>query len=367
MLRSGDEVRRDLVAVLTGDQRAHLRLGLRAVTDRDLLGPVADRLDERVGDLADGDDDRNRHAALACRAVPGGDGGVGGHVHVGVRQDDHVVLRAGERLHPLARLRPRLVDVFRDRRRPDEADRGHVGMLEQPVDRDLVALDDVEDAVRHAGFLQEFGDVHRCARVLLGRLEHERVAARQRRSPHPHGHHRGEVERRDPGDDAERLPDRVDVDSGRRLLGELALEQRRDAAGVLDHLEPAGDLAQRVGMHLAVLACEEARDVVAVLVEQRADAEEELGAARQRERAPGGEGGPRGRDRSVDLLGRREVDLGLDSARGRVVDRARTARPARDDGSVDPVADPRELLLVALPGRGRNFRHLRLLEVSPGA
>ena len=54
-------------------------------------------------------------------------------------------------------------------------------------------------------------------------------------------------------DDAERLADRVDVDAGGRLLGEAALEQVRDAAGELDDLQAAGDLAERVGEHLAVL------------------------------------------------------------------------------------------------------------------
>jgi hypothetical protein len=54
-----------------------------------------------VGDVADRDDDRDRHAALAGRAVAGADRGVGGHVEVGVGQHDHVVLRAAERLHRL--------------------------------------------------------------------------------------------------------------------------------------------------------------------------------------------------------------------------------------------------------------------------
>ena len=54
-------------------------------------------------------------------------------------------------------------------------------------------------------------------------------------------------------DRTERLADRVDVDAGRRVLGEAALEQLRDAAGELDHLLAAGHLAERVGVHLAVL------------------------------------------------------------------------------------------------------------------
>ena len=43
------------------------------------------------------------------------------------------------------------------------------------------------------------------------------------------------------------------------LLGELALQQMRDAAGELDDLEAAGDLALRVGQDLAVLLRDRAR------------------------------------------------------------------------------------------------------------
>ena len=71
---------------------------------------------------------------------------------------------------------------------------------------------------------------------------------------------------------------------------------------VLDHLEPARDLAERVGVHLAVLAREDAGDVVAVRVEELADAEEELGAPRERERAPGREASFAAGDGGVDLL-----------------------------------------------------------------
>ncbi len=46
---------------------------------------------------------------------------------------------------------------------------------------------------------------------------------------------------------------RVDVDLGRGVLGEPALEQMRDAAGEFDDFLAAADLAERVGDHLAVL------------------------------------------------------------------------------------------------------------------
>ena len=117
--------------------------------------PQLDRVDEPVARVADRDDLRDRHAALAGRAVGGADGGVGGHVDVGVGEHDHVVLRPAERLHALAVLRAGLVDIARDRRRADEADRGDVRVLEDRVDRDLVALHDVEDAVRDARLLEQ--------------------------------------------------------------------------------------------------------------------------------------------------------------------------------------------------------------------
>jgi hypothetical protein len=104
--------------MLARDERAHLRRGVEAVADLDLRQALLDRADELVAGVADGDDDRDRHAALAGRAVAGAHGGVGRHVDVGVGQDDHVVLGAAERLHALAVLRSGLVDVARDRVEP---------------------------------------------------------------------------------------------------------------------------------------------------------------------------------------------------------------------------------------------------------
>ena len=346
--------------MLARDERAHLDAVLEAVADLDLRQPQLDRLDEPVARVADGDDLRDRHAALAGRAVGGADRRVGGQVDVGVGEDDHVVLRPAERLHALAVLRPGLVDVARDRRRADEADRSDVRVLEDRVDSDLVAVDDVEDAVGQAGLLEQLGGPDRRGRILLGGLEHERVPAGERRRPHPHRDHRGEVEGRDPGDDAERLPDRVDVDPGRGLLGHAALEQVRDPAGELDHLEPARDLAHRVGEHLAVLGGEDPRGLLAALVHELADPEEQLRALRERRGAPGRERRLRGRDRGADLLGRREIDLARLLPERRVEHRPGPARSPLDGLAADPVADPGESFAL-LGGRGRQLGHLGLL------
>ena len=290
-------------------------VGIGARADAQRREPLRDRVDEPVGDVADRDDDRDRHAPLARRAVRGRDRGVGGDVDVGVGQHDHVVLRAAERLHALAVRGAGHVDVARDRGRADEADRRDVGVLEQAVDRDRVAVHDVEHAVGQSGFGEQLGEQQRRRRVLLARLQHERVAARDRGGEHPQRHHRREVEGRDAGDDAERLADRVHVDVGRGLLGESALEQRGDAARELDVLDAARDLARRVGAHLAVLRREHGGDLGAVLVEQVTEAEQDLGAARQRRPAPPRERLRRGRHRVVDLVDARETDLRLLLAR----------------------------------------------------
>ena len=159
-------------------------------------------------------------------------------------------------------------------------------MREQRVDGDLVALDDAEDPGRQARLGEQLGDEQRGRRVLLARLEDERVPARERERVHPHRDHRREVERRDAGDDAERLAVARRVDAGRDLLGRLALHQVRDAAGELDDLQAALHLAARVVEGLAVLAGDDAGEVVAPRGQQLAVGEEDGGALRERGGAP---------------------------------------------------------------------------------
>jgi hypothetical protein len=128
-----------LVAVGPGDQWAHVAAE-RSVSDPELGHPLGDPADDLVADRSDGDQDADRHAPLAGRPEPGVDRRVGHQVEVGVRQDEHVVLRPAEGLHPLAVGRRPLVDVPGDRRRADEADRRDLRRVEERVDGDLVTL-----------------------------------------------------------------------------------------------------------------------------------------------------------------------------------------------------------------------------------
>ena len=253
-----------------------------------------------------------------------------------------MVLGPAEGLDALPVAGPGLVDVAGDRRAADEADGRDPGVLEEPVDGDPVALDDVEDAVGHARLAEQLGERQRRRGVLLGRLQDERVAAGDRVGEHPHRHHAREVERRDAGDHAERLADLVDVDAGRGLLRVAALEQAAEAAGELQDLDAPRDLAGGVGRDLAVLGGEERREAVAVGLDEVPDLEHDLGPAAQARRAPAGERGPGGVDRGVDLLAGREVDLARHVAGGRVVDGPAATGRRCDAPAADPVVDPIE-------------------------
>jgi hypothetical protein len=105
------------------------------------------------------------------------------------------------------------------------------------------------------------------------------------------------------------LADRIHVDGGRHLFAVAALQQRGDAAREFDVLQPALDLARRVGQHLAVLRRHDARQLGLALLEELADPEEDVGALRQRRGAPRGEGVEGRGDGRVHFLGRGEVDL----------------------------------------------------------
>jgi ParB family chromosome partitioning protein len=66
------------------------------------------------------------------------------------------------------------------------------------------AGDDVDDARRQVGLLADLGEEQRGQRRGLGRLEHDGVAAGQRRGDLPGEHEQREVPRDDLADDAER-------------------------------------------------------------------------------------------------------------------------------------------------------------------
>lgn len=81
------------------------------------------------------------------------------------------------------------------------------------------------------------------------------------------------------------------VDLGGGIFRVAALDQVRDAAGVLHDFQPAGNLAHGVVQDLAVFGGDDGSEFTLALVQQLAVVEQDLRATGQRGVAPGGERG----------------------------------------------------------------------------
>jgi len=112
-----------------------------------------------------------------------------------------------------------------------------------------------------------------------------------------------------------------------------------EAAGEVDDLQAALGLAQRVGVDLAVLAHDEARELLAVPVEELAEGEHDLRALSERGAAPLARGPRRRTDGAVDERPVGEPDRDDDVAGRRLGDLARPRSGRVVRASVDPVAE----------------------------
>ena len=100
---------------------------------------------------------------------------------------------------------------------------------------DAETIDDIEDAGREQ-VRDEIGDRQNAHRRLLGGLEHDAIAGRERGREFPHRHQNRKIPRNDLADDAERLMemvgDRVVVDFADRSF--LRTDATREIAEVVD-------------------------------------------------------------------------------------------------------------------------------------
>ena len=210
---------------------------------------------------------------------------------------------------------------------------------QQRVHGFLVALHHVENAVGQASLLQQVGDEQARAGIDRAGLEHEAVAGRDGQREHPHRHHHRKVERGDARDHAQRLAQRPVVDAGGDLVGEVALEQLRNAAGELDDVDAARDLALRVGEHLAVFERDHFRQRVLVVVQQLQELEHHPRAADRRGVGPGREGRLRGGHGRIHIGAAGQRHLARDGAGGRVEHRLRTGAAACVSLAVDEMGN----------------------------
>jgi len=189
-----------------------------------------------------------------------------------------VVLRTALGLHALAVLGCRLVDVPCDGRAADEGDARDALVFEQRVHRVHAPVDELDDAVREAGLVDEFEDLLGDQRVLLTGLEDEAVPGGDSVREEPERNHPREVERRDGSEHAERPPDSRLVDVRCRVRERTGLHHRRDATGHLDVLDTPAEFTPRLVDVLAVLLDEDLREFVLIVLEQLLEREQRLDA-----------------------------------------------------------------------------------------
>ena len=218
--------------------------------------------------------------------------------------------------------------------------------------RDLVAVHHVEHARGETGLGPQRGQPVRGRGILLARLHDHRITRRDRDREEPARHHRGKVERADDRDDAERLADRIHIDPRRHAFRIATFQELRHPARELHDLEPAGDLAERVVQHLAVLRRDDRRELSGAKLHQLAEPEEHLHTLGQRRRAPHLEGRASGPHRGVDIFRGCERNPLRDTSEGGIEHLARARRWAVDAFAVDPVRDKRE---VGVGGHSPSF------------
>ena len=309
----------NLVTVDPGDQRTHLRAGRGAVGDLEARDTLLHPREQCLGrTFADGDRHRDRHASLARRTEGCARERVRRLVHVRIRHDDHVILRAAQGLHALAGGRAAAIHVFRNRRRAHETDGGNPRMIEDRIHHPLIAMHHVEYAIRQPGFLQQFRKNQRSGRIALARFENETVTSGKSNGQHPQRHHGGEVERRDACDHAQRLPERPAIDPGADLLGEFTFQQVRNAGSKLHHFETTRHFSACVIEHLAVFCSDDRCQPVCVLLQQIAETKQNPRPAQRRHIRPFRECRCRRGDGLFQLHCRIQRNAALDFPGGRI-------------------------------------------------
>jgi len=208
-------------------------------------------------------------------------------------------------------------------------------VVEQPVDRDLVALQNIEDTRRQPGLHGQLRQPDRGARIPFGRLQYKGVPAGDSNRKHPHRHHGGKIEWRDTGANANRLADRVAVHPASDIFRKVATQQMRDACHELDHFDAPGHFPAGVRQHLAMLGCQNGRQIVGIVFQKLAVFHHHPSACQRRCGCPARQRLLRGRDRLADIFVTGQIDLTRQLTRRGVKDIALPAARSGNRFAVD--------------------------------
>ena len=218
--------------------------------------------------FADHDRYGNGETALARAAESAVADDLRRQLHVGIGQDDDVILCAALALHALAAGRGAPVHMPGHRRRADETDGAYLRMIAKRVDHLAPAINQIHHALGQAGFLEQFERAPHRKRDALGRLEDERVAASDRVRQKPINDHRREIEGRDGRDHTQRLADLDFVHARRYVFQYMALHHHGDAASHFDVLDAAAHLRFGFNEGLSIFGRDNAREFVDIFFEK---------------------------------------------------------------------------------------------------
>ena len=321
------DVAHHAVALLGRHQRSQLggRVEPRSkLSGLGLLGQSADHLVEaRRGD----EQARPRVAGLAGVEVDRLVGALHGSLNVGVGQDDVGRLAPELQRDALERAPGLGADLAPHLGRAGEGDLLDAGVVDERRTGLPVAGDHVEHARRQPNLERQFAEAQRAQRRLLGGLEHDRAARRQRRRDLPGGHQQGKVPRHDLPAHADRFTARVAVHVGRGDGEHAALDLRRPAGEVADvRGRPAHVDEAREARRLAIVERLDLGELLVVRFDRVGERHHQPLTPGRGHRGPRtvGEGGARGGDGTVDVLGA-GVGYLRDLAPGGRVERGKSA------------------------------------------
>ena len=346
------------------DQRADDRVRLLRVARLQPLRLRHELLDERVRNRALDDDLPGGHADLALVEERPERRRVHRVLEVGVGEHDQRVVAAELEQDPLEVAAGRLGELAPGRGRAGEVEPAHERVLDQLVaDRPGLA-GRVRDDVEHPRGQPRLGEdlapeQSTDDRRVLGRLQHDRVAERERRRDRA----RGEDERGIPGRDRADDPDRAaQAHRERARVGGEHLAERRIGERCRLPEEPRHEhvrLEHPEAERAARLAREERDDLVLSRLEDVGGPEEDALAHGRGRGRPLGEGGVRSLDGTGGVLAAAGCDVGDDLA-GEGVERLERAAV----GGVDPLAAD-ELAALCRPLLLQLHRVLLRLRIGP--
>ncbi len=231
-------VGQDLLELALIDLRTLLGGAVERVAQLAILASFGKLFDHLVVDRLLNQQPAARAAALALIQEQPEHGPFDGRIEVGVGEDDVRALAAKLESHALERIGRILHDQLAGRGLTREGNLvDALVAYQRGASRLAEAGDDVDHTRGIACFQCQFAHPQRGERGLLGRLEHDGTACRQRRPPFPGNHQHGEVPGDDLADHAQRLAPTVAevIAANRNRLAMDLVGPARVVAQAIDH------------------------------------------------------------------------------------------------------------------------------------